>query len=225
MNKSKTRFGRRAVPRRCRWRTAPAAAKPVAIVALGDSLTAGYGLLPGESFPEQLEAALKARGHDVTVANAGVSGDTRADGLARLEWSVPADADIVIVELGANDALRGIDPAVTEKTLSEILAKLKARGQTVLLAGMLAPRNLGDAYAARIRRDLSGARRANTACALSVLPGRRGDRPVAQPGRRHASERGGRRRDRRARCCRRWRSSWRPRGRLTLTNRRARRRR
>jgi acyl-CoA thioesterase I len=127
--------------------TLPAAARPVAIVAFGDSLTAGYGVLPGESFPEQLEAALKAKGYDVTVANAGVSGDTAADGLGRLEWSVPEEANIVIVELGANDALRGIDPALTKKALSEILAKLSARGQTVLLAGMLAPRNLGNGYA------------------------------------------------------------------------------
>ncbi len=126
--------------------TLPAAAKTVGIVVLGDSLSAGLGLLPGEAFPEQLEAALKAEGRDVTVANAGVSGDTAADGLARFDWSVPADADIVIVELGANDALRGIDPLLTKKALSEIVAKLKARGQAVLLAGMLAPRNLGDAY-------------------------------------------------------------------------------
>lgn len=125
----------------------PAAADPVGIVALGDSLTAGYGLGPGESFPEQLEAALRARGHDVAVANAGVSGDTASDGLARLEWSVPAEADIVIVELGGNDALRGIDPSVTRAALSDIVAQLKARGQAVLLAGMLAPRNLGEAYA------------------------------------------------------------------------------
>jgi acyl-CoA thioesterase I len=124
----------------------PAAAKTIGIVVLGDSLSAGLGLLPGEAFPEQLEAALKAEGRDVTVANAGVSGDTAADGLARFDWSVPADADIVIVELGANDALRGIDPLLTKKALSEIVAKLKARGQAVLLAGMLAPRNLGDAY-------------------------------------------------------------------------------
>jgi acyl-CoA thioesterase-1 len=117
------------------------------IVALGDSLTAGYGPGPGESFPEQLEAALRARGHDVVVANAGVSGDTASDGLARLEWSVPADADLIIVELGSNDALRGIDPAVTRRALSEIVAKLKGRGQAVLLAGMLAPRNLGEDYA------------------------------------------------------------------------------
>jgi acyl-CoA thioesterase I len=124
------------------------AAEPVSVVAFGDSLTAGYGLAPGESFPEQLEAALRRGGNDVVVANAGVSGDTASDGLARLEWSVPADADLVIVELGANDALRGIDPAVTRAALSEILAKLQARGQAVLLAGMLAPRNLGDRYAA-----------------------------------------------------------------------------
>lgn len=125
-----------------------AAAEPVEIVALGDSLTAGYGLDPGGAFPEQLEAVLVARGYDVTVANAGVSGDTASDGLARLEWSVPAEADIVIVELGANDALRGIDPAVTGQALDKIIAKLQARDQTVLLAGMLAPRNLGDRYAA-----------------------------------------------------------------------------
>ncbi len=132
---------------------APAAwSAPVSVVAFGDSLTAGYGVGPGESFPEQLEAALQARGHDVTVANAGVSGDTASDGLARLEWAVPADADIVIVELGANDALRGLDPAVTRRALSAILAKLKERGHTVLLAGMLAPRNLGDRYAAEFDR-------------------------------------------------------------------------
>jgi acyl-CoA thioesterase-1 len=124
-----------------------ACADPIEIVALGDSLTAGLGLDPGQSFPEQLEAALKARGHDVTVANAGVSGDTSSDGLARVEWSVPAEADIVIVELGANDALRGVDPAVTRKSLSEILAKLTGRDQAVLLAGMFAPPNLGPAYA------------------------------------------------------------------------------
>lgn len=126
----------------------PAAAEPAEIVVLGDSLTAGYGVGPGESFPEQLQAALRARGFDVNVINAGVSGDTASAGLARLEWSVPAEAGIVIVELGANDALRGIDPEVTRKALSGILAKLQARGQRVLLAGMLAPRNLGAAYAA-----------------------------------------------------------------------------
>jgi acyl-CoA thioesterase-1 len=124
-----------------------ASAEPVSIVAFGDSLTAGYGLGPGESFPEQLEAALRKRGNNVTVANAGVSGDTTSDGLARLEWSIPADADLVIVEFGGNDALRGIDPAITRAALSQILHKLADRGQAVLLAGMKAPRNLGDSYA------------------------------------------------------------------------------
>lgn len=129
------------------YATASAAiAQPVSIVAFGDSLSAGYGLGPGESFPEQLQAALRERGHDVVVTNAGVSGDTASDGLARLEWSVPAEADLVIVELGANDALRGIDPAVTRGALSSIVDKLTARGQSVLLAGMLAPRNMGDRY-------------------------------------------------------------------------------
>jgi len=125
-----------------------AAAMPVEIVALGDSLTSGYGLEPGEAFPEQLEAALRERGHDVSVANAGVSGDTALDGLARLEWSVPAEADVVIVGLGANDALRGIDPAITRAALSDIVGRLTAQGQAVLLAGMLAPPNLGEDYAA-----------------------------------------------------------------------------
>ena len=124
------------------------AAEPVTIVALGDSLTAGYGLNPGESFPEQLQAALNANGMETEVINAGVSGDTSSGGLARLEWSVPPEAAIVIVELGANDALRGIDPAVTRNALSEILAKIEERGQAALLAGMRAPGNLGDEYAA-----------------------------------------------------------------------------
>lgn len=126
-----------------------AAAAPVEIVALGDSLTVGYGLAPGESFPEQLEAALRARGYDVTVANAGVSGDTASGAVARLEWAVPMTAEIVIVELGANDALRGIDPGVTRAALSNIIGKLKERRQRVLLAGMMAPRNLGDDYVRR----------------------------------------------------------------------------
>jgi acyl-CoA thioesterase-1 len=148
MKNVKVRNALRALSLAFALAAAPVAAwaAPVSIVALGDSLTAGYGLAPGESFPEQLEAALKARGHDVTVANAGVSGDTASDGLARLEWSVPAEADIVIVELGANDALRGIDPAVTRGALSRILAKLQERDQAALLVGMAAPRNLGHAY-------------------------------------------------------------------------------
>lgn len=121
--------------------------EPVRIVALGDSLTAGYGLEPGEGFPARLQAALTARGHSVEVIDAGVSGDTTAMGLARLDWSVPEDADAVIVELGANDALRGQPPERTRANLTAILARLKERGQPVLLAGMRAPPNLGPAYA------------------------------------------------------------------------------
>ena len=117
------------------------------IVALGDSLTAGYGLPSGQGFAGQLQDTLRARGHDVTVIDAGVSGDTSTGGLARLDWSVPEDADAVIVELGANDALRGLDPSITRKALSDIVKRLKARGQRVLLAGMKAPPNLGDDYA------------------------------------------------------------------------------
>jgi acyl-CoA thioesterase-1 len=121
--------------------------KKIRLVALGDSLTAGYGLPKGRGFAPRLEAALTAAGHHVEVIDAGVSGDTTDAGLARLDWSVPADAQAVIVELGANDALRGLPPAETRKNLDDIVARLTGRGQTVLVAGMLAPRNLGESYA------------------------------------------------------------------------------
>jgi acyl-CoA thioesterase-1 len=127
----------------------PARAEPMRIVALGDSLTAGYGLEPAGSFTVQLETALKARGHDIVIVNAGVSGDTSSDGAARVDWSVGEDADAVIVELGANDALRGVDPSITREALDELLARLRERGLPVLLAGMLAPPNLGQDYGAR----------------------------------------------------------------------------
>ncbi|GGD96196.1 arylesterase [Aureimonas endophytica] len=123
-------------------------AKPAEIVAFGDSLSAGFGVGPGESFPEQLQAALTAKNYAVTVANAGVSGDTTTGGLQRLEWSVPPSATLVILELGANDALRGITPQITEANLDEMLQKLKARGTRTLFAGMLAPPNMGEDYAA-----------------------------------------------------------------------------
>lgn len=122
-------------------------AETVRIVALGDSLTAGYQMANEAAFPVRLEAALRARGHDVAVANAGVSGDTASAGLARLDWSVPEETDAVIVELGANDMLRGLDPAVTREALGEIVARLRERGIEVLLAGMYAARNLGGEYA------------------------------------------------------------------------------
>lgn len=119
------------------------------IVALGDSLTAGYGLAPNDGFVPQLQAALKARGHKVTIINAGVSGDTSSGGRARLDWSVPVSAHAVILELGANDALRGVNPEVTRTNLEFIIQTLQARGQHVLLAGMYAPPNLGERYGKR----------------------------------------------------------------------------
>jgi acyl-CoA thioesterase I len=125
---------------------APAAADPIRIVALGDSLTAGYGLDAASSFAAELEKALKAHGHDVVVVNAGVSGDTASDGLARVDWSVGDDADAVIVELGANDALRGVDPEITRDALDKLVARLTQHRLPVLLAGMLAPPNLGTEY-------------------------------------------------------------------------------
>ena len=129
--------------------TGPAAAadKQLNIVAFGDSLTAGYGLRNQDAFPAKLQQALAARGIAVNVANAGVSGDTMSGGLARLDWSVPLGTDAVILELGANDALRGLDPAVTRRALDAILAALAKRNIPVLLCGMLAPRNLGADYA------------------------------------------------------------------------------
>jgi acyl-CoA thioesterase-1 len=122
------------------------AAKPLHIVAFGDSLTSGYGLRSSQSFPAQLQKALKGRGHDVVIANAGVAGDTTAGGLERLEWAVPDGTDAVIVELGANDALRGIDPKVTRANLTKIIASLKQRHIPVLLAGMRSPANWGETY-------------------------------------------------------------------------------
>lgn len=116
------------------------------IVGFGDSLTAGFSLGPGQGFTDRLQAALKAKGHDVAVANAGVSGDTSSGGLARLDWSVPDGTRLVILELGANDMLRGISPDITEKNLDAMLAKLKGRKIAVLLAGMRAAPNLGADY-------------------------------------------------------------------------------
>lgn len=127
----------------------PALADPLKIVGFGDSLMAGYQLAPQDGFTGQLEDALNKAGFDVTVVNAGVSGDTTSGGLSRLDWSVPDDAGLVILELGANDALRGIDPAVTRSNLDAMIARLTERGIPVLLAGMLAPPNMGDAYAAQ----------------------------------------------------------------------------
>lgn len=124
----------------------PVAARTIRLVVLGDSLTAGLGLPPGKAFPDRLQAALRARGWDVDVLNAGVSGDTAADGLARYDWAVPANAGALIVELGANDMLRGLEPEATKKALSAILDKAHAARLPTLIAGMRAAPNLGAEY-------------------------------------------------------------------------------
>jgi acyl-CoA thioesterase-1 len=156
----------------------PALAGPLRLLVLGDSLSAGYGLAADEAFPVRLEARLQAEGYDVSVVNAGVSGDTASAGLARLDWVVSEDIAAVIVELGANDALRGIDPAVTGKALDAIVTRLKARGIAVMLAGMKAPPNMGEDYVKRfdaIYPDL--ARRRHVALYPFFLDG-----VVGQPG-------------------------------------------
>jgi acyl-CoA thioesterase-1 len=125
--------------------------QPVRILAFGDSLTQGYGVPPGTEFPARLERALNAKGLDVTIINAGVSGETSAGGLARVDWLLgdgKSGPDAAIVELGANDGLRGLSSVEMEKNLDSILAKFKARGIPVLFAGMKAPRNFGARYAA-----------------------------------------------------------------------------
>ena len=123
-----------------------AAARTLRLVALGDSLTAGFGLAPGKALPDRLEAALRAKGFDVKVINAGVSGDTAADGLARYEWAVPPGADALLVELGANDMLRGQKPEATKAALAAILDKARAAHLPTLLAGVRAAPNLGPEY-------------------------------------------------------------------------------
>ncbi|KQS87758.1 MULTISPECIES: arylesterase [unclassified Rhizobium] len=119
------------------------------IVGFGDSLMAGYQLPPEDAFPARLEKALREKGHDVMISNAGVSGDTTSGGLARIDWSVPDGTKGVILELGANDALRGIAPEESRKNLVAMIEKLKSRGIAVLLVGIMAPPNMGDEYAGR----------------------------------------------------------------------------
>jgi acyl-CoA thioesterase I len=133
--------------------TSPGQAQaPVKIVALGDSLTAGFGLRPAAAFPARLQAALAAKGIMAEIVNAGASGDTASGGLSRLDWSVPEGTEAVILELGANDALRGSDPNVTRQALDAILRRLKERRIEVLFAGMRAPRNMGADYVAAFDR-------------------------------------------------------------------------
>jgi acyl-CoA thioesterase-1 len=135
---------------------APAQAEPrrgdeIVILAFGDSLMSGYHIPPDKSFPAQLEAALREKGYPVRIVNSGVAGDTAAEGLARLDWSLDEKVDGAIVEFGANDALRGIDPKITLRSLAAILASLKEKHIALLLAGMEAPRNWGEEYASGFR--------------------------------------------------------------------------
>jgi len=123
--------------------------KPIRLVVLGDSLSAGLGLPAQDAFPAKLKKSLQDKGMAIEMTNAGVSGDTSSGGRDRLDWSIPDGTQGVIVELGANDALRGLDPDVTRAALSDIVAKLKARGIAVMLCGMVAPPNYGADYAAR----------------------------------------------------------------------------
>jgi acyl-CoA thioesterase-1 len=123
--------------------------KPIKLAVLGDSLTAGFGLPASDAFPAKLQKALRDKGLSIDVLNAGVSGDTTTAGRDRLDWSIPPGIEAVIVELGANDALRGVDPQVARGALDDILKKLKSRNIAVLLSGMYAPPNYGADYAAK----------------------------------------------------------------------------
>jgi acyl-CoA thioesterase-1 len=123
-----------------------ASAAPQTLLALGDSLVAGYGLPPSDGFTVKLEAALKAKGYDVTVINAGVAGDTAVDGASRLDWALTPETTAVMVELGANDALRGLPVHQAEQALDQLLARLKEKNLPVLFIGMRAPPNLGAEY-------------------------------------------------------------------------------
>lgn len=133
-----------------------ASPRPITIVAFGDSLTAGYGVKQSESFPAQLQMALEAKGHKVTITNAGVSGDTTSGGLERLDWALDPKPDALIMELGANDALRGIDPKIAEENLDKMLGELKSKGIAVLLTGMRAPNNWGDDYVKKFNAIFPG---------------------------------------------------------------------
>ncbi|WP_162653286.1 arylesterase [Lentilitoribacter sp. Alg239-R112] len=126
----------------------PAKAEPINIVAFGDSLMAGYQLPQGEAYPLKLADALTAKGYDIIMSNASVSGDTTSGGLSRLDWSIPDGTDAVILGLGANDALRGLPADITRKNIDKMIARLKERNIDVILMGMLAPPNMGSDYEA-----------------------------------------------------------------------------
>lgn len=169
----------------------PAVAKTTDILAFGDSITAGFGLPQQEAFPARLEAKLRADGLAVHVINAGVSGDTTADGLARLDWALAEKPDAVILELGANDALRGLDPATVRANLDKMIGKIQASGAKLLLAGMQAPSNFGEEYQQafnRIYPELAEAH--GVALYPFILDGVALDRQLNQPDGLHPNERG-----------------------------------
>ena len=174
-----------------------AAARGSDILAFGDSLTAGSACRPEQAFPARLEARLHERRDRRRVVNAGVSGDTTADGLARLDWALADKPDLVILELGANDALRGIEPSTVRANLDAMIGKIQATGAKVLLLGMLAPPNWGEDYKRAFDQIYPELARAPRRAALSVFSRRCGDEPGAQSARRPAPERAGRRRARR----------------------------
>jgi len=152
------------------------------LTVLGDSLVAGYGLSPGEDFPAKLDAALRERGYNLTIINAGVSGDTTSGGLSRLDWSVGPGTDFVILELGANDGLRGLDPEITRKNLDAMVVGLKERDISVLLTGMLAAPNLGQAYGNAYKAAFSNiAEKYNLAFYPFFLDGVAGNASLNQP--------------------------------------------
>ncbi len=171
---------------------AAAEARELRIMMLGDSITAGYGLPHDQALPVRLEAALRAKGHQVRVIDAGVSGDTTAGGRARLDWALADQPQAVIVALGGNDGLRGIEPGATEANLAAILDALKARGLPAMLAGMLAPPNLGAEYG----RDFAAAFARLAAARPEVifypflLDGVAGNPALNQPDRIHPNEAG-----------------------------------
>lgn len=170
---------------------APTPSRPLRLLMLGDSITAGYGLPAADALPVRLQEALRARGRNVTVINAGVSGDTTAGGRARLDWSLAERPDAVIVALGGNDVLRGIDPRATRANLTTILDRLRDRGLPAMLAGMLSPPNLGADYARELDavfRDLGG--REGVVSYAFLLEGVATNPAMNQPDRIHPNQRG-----------------------------------
>ena len=164
------------------WMTVPASSSPLKLVALGDSLTAGYGLAQGESFPDRLAAVLKQDFPALTLVNAGVSGDTSAGGLARFDWSVPKDTDVLMVGLGGNDLLRGQPPAALHANLEAVIQKAQAGGMRIVLLGMRAPSNYGPAYQAAFDAVYPNlAAQYDTGLVPFLLDGVAGEKSLNQP--------------------------------------------